>query len=88
LWKFYRHGLASKQWGNFSLGITGVPEEVPDEAEGDSSLPEAREVVESEPYSWLYPSEIAAFAVLVVLGGMYFWAWRERRRLAHTREPD
>ncbi|MFP4641448.1 MAG: zf-HC2 domain-containing protein [Dehalococcoidia bacterium] len=70
------------------LGITGVPEEVPDEAEGDSSLPEAREVVESEPYSWLYPSEIAAFAVLVVLGGMYFWAWRERRRLAHTREPD
>ncbi len=69
-----------------STGIAGLPEETPTNVEGESSLPaEAQEPVNSRPYSWLHPSEIAAFIVLVMLGGAYFWAWRERRRITYTR---
>jgi len=68
-----------------SGGIAGLPEETATDVEGDSSLPEAQEAVRSNPYSWLHPSEIAAFAVLVILGAAYLWAWRERRRLTERR---
>ncbi|MFP3975288.1 MAG: anti-sigma factor family protein [Dehalococcoidia bacterium] len=67
-------------------GIAGLPgdeRDTPADGERESTLPEVQEPV--KPYSWLHPGEIAAFAVIVILGGAYFWAWRERRRLTDRR---